>query len=381
MNPVSSSRTSAERAALIHREVVQLVILVSVAVVAFFVTRSVATNNRDLSMRNAAEWYHRGALLAGAGRLDEAVDAFRRATVRNRTNRSYLLALSRALAQKRDYDSARSILLTVRDSEPEDAEINLDLARLAAARQDVTEALRFFRDALYAPWPVSQEERRRAVRVELIRFLLAHDQPSRAQSELLAAAADMPNNATHHIELAELFGRAGDDRKALVHFQQALRLEPQNDAALAGAGKAAFAIGEYVLAQRYLREVPSEAVRDIRDIVDLVVSRDPSAARIGARERHRRLESNLSYVEQRLADCLSQRGGQRLSAAEQERQNELQAFGRRFRRSVTLDQDTIEMGIDLIDGVERAAVRLCGSATADDRALLLIARQHGAESQ
>jgi len=381
MNPVSSSRTSAERAALIHREIVQLVTLVSVAVIAFFVTRYVATNNRDLSMRNAAEWYHRGEQFAGAGRLDEAVDAFRRATVRNRLNRTYLLALSRALAQKHDYDSARSILLTVRDSAPEDAEINLDLARLAAARQDVTEALRFYRDALYAPWPVSQEERRRAVRVELIRFLLTHDQPSRAQSELLAAGADMPDDATHHIELAELFRQAGDERNALAHFQRVLRLEPQNEEALAGAGTAAFELGEYVLAQGFLREVPSEAVRDIRQVVDLVVARDPGAARIGARERHRRLESNLSYVEQRLAECVSQRGDQRLSAAEQARHNELQAFGRRFRRSVTLDQDTIEMSIDLIDGVERAAVRLCGSATAEDRALLLIAHQHGATSQ
>ena len=32
------------------------------------------------------------------------------------------------------------MLMTLRESEPEDREINLQLARLAAARQDVTEA-------------------------------------------------------------------------------------------------------------------------------------------------------------------------------------------------------------------------------------------------
>ena len=43
--------------------------------------------------------------------------------------------------------------MTLRESEPEDREINLQLARLAASRQDVTEALRFYHNALYAPWP------------------------------------------------------------------------------------------------------------------------------------------------------------------------------------------------------------------------------------
>ena len=107
LRPTSRS----ERAALIHREVIQLIALVFIAVVAFFVTRAVAMNNRDLKMRTAAEWYRRGEQLLAAGRLDEAIDAFRRATVRNRSNRTYLLALSRALVHKGDYDSARSILL------------------------------------------------------------------------------------------------------------------------------------------------------------------------------------------------------------------------------------------------------------------------------
>ena len=383
MAPVSSSNDSIERAALIHRDVIRLVALVFVAVAAFVVTRAVAMNNRDLSVRNAAEWYRRGEQLMDERRFDEAIDAFRRATVRNRTNRTYLLALSRALVETRDYDSARSILLTVRESAPEDAQINLDLARLSAARHDVTETLRFYHDALYAPWPADQEEARRAVRIELIRFLLRHNQSSRAQAELLAAGADVPDDVAHQRELADLFREAGDDRNALVHFQRVLRLAPHDLRALAGAGRAAFDIGEYPLARRYLHEVPTDIdeTREMRQVVDLVLSRDPMAARIGARERHQRLEANLSSVEQRLAGCISQRGGQAVVPEDQTLENDLQAFTRRMQRSLALDQDTIESGVDLIERAERIAVTACGPATALDQALLLIARQHGDAAQ
>jgi tetratricopeptide (TPR) repeat protein len=378
MTPVSSPTQSTQRAALIHREVIRLVALVFVAVAAFVVTRAVAMNNRDLSVRNAAEWYRRGERLVDEGRLDDAIDAFRRATVRNRTNRTYLLALSRALVQKRDYDAARNILLTVRESAPEDAEINLDLARLSAARQDVTEATRFFHDALYAPWPANEAEKRRAVRIELIRFLLTHHQASRAQSELVAAAVDMPDDVGHHLEVAHLFYDVGDARNSLAHFQRAVQLAPENQDALVGAGKAAFDVGRFALARRYLAQVSSdtEPTREMRQIADLVLSSDPMATRIGARERHRRLEANLSFAEQRFTDCLSRRATA-VSAGDQGLENELRGFERQLQRSSTLDQDTIESGVDLIERAERIAVTSCGPASTFDQALLLIASQHG----
>ena len=87
-----------ERAALIHREILQLGVLILVAVAAFFVTRAVAASNRETSLRDAAEWYRRGRQQVEAGHVDDAIDSFRRATVRNRTDRRYVLALAQALA-------------------------------------------------------------------------------------------------------------------------------------------------------------------------------------------------------------------------------------------------------------------------------------------
>jgi thioredoxin-like negative regulator of GroEL len=379
----SISTDAAKRRTLIHRETIQLAALIGIAVAAFFITKAVAANNRDLSLRNAAEWYRRGQQSVTSGRIDDAIDAFRRATVRNRTNRTYVLALARTLTLKGDFDSARSILLTLRESAPEDAELNRDLGRLAAARQDVPDVLRFYHDALYAPWPVDQAETRRTVRLELIRFLLTHNEAGRAQSELLAASADLPDDAPHHVELAQLFARAGDARNALVHFQRALRVAPDNSDASAGAGTAAFHLGQYSLAQRYLRQVPSqiEDAQDMRAIVDLLVARDPTAARIGSRERRRRLDADVSYVQQRLADCLARLERKPASVDEPTLVDELQTFERQLRRPAALDQDTIETGVDLIGRVEQEVLKHCGSPTPVDQALVLIARQHAVDSR
>lgn len=371
-------RSIPARAALIHHEMVQLVALILVAVGAFFVTRTVAANNRGMNTRNAAEWFHRGEQYRNSGRIDEAINAFRRATVRSRDNQRYRLALAQALQLNGDREGARNILLSLRESAPEAVSVNLPLARLAAERGDVTETLRFYRDVLYAPWPADTSEARRRVRVELIRFLLTHDLADRAEPELLAASADVPDDVAHHLELARLFVEAGDSRNALAHFQQVLRLSPAHEDALAGAGEAAFQLGRYSLARTYLHETStdSEAVRTTRDLVDLLLSRDPLAPRIGSRERRNRLTTNFAYTQQRFSSCVARRG-----ESDTQLQAELEAFGRELKRPSSLDQDRIEAGVDLIDRAERSALQRCGPPNTIDRALLLIARQHGADSR
>ena len=376
------SNEPSERATFIHREMLQLGLLVFLAIIAFFVTRSVAANNRDIRLRNAGEWYRRGQAELAAGRIDASIDAFRRAIVRNRTNKPYVLALARSLSLNGDHDAARAVLLALRESSPEDVDVNLQLARLAVARQDVTEARRFYDAALYAPWTAERADERRRVRLELVRFLLSHDQRSRAQSELLASASGLPDDPPHHLEMANLFVQAGDDERALPEFQRVLRVDPENADALAGASQAAFRMGRYADARRYLRRMPAdiEQVRTTREIVELVLARDPLATRIGSIERRRRLMNNLSYVQERLEACVLSSGALP-SPDELAIQSELQAFDMQLKRRPQLDQDTVESGVDLIDRVERFAVEKCGPPTPLDRALLLIGRQHGAESR
>ena len=370
-----STADTEQRSALVHRESFQLIALIALAVAAFLVTRAIASSNREMTLRDAAEWFRRGQQAMETGHVDEAIDSLRRATVRDRGDKRYVLTLAQALALKHDQEGARVLLMTLRESEPEDRDINLQLARLAAARQDVTEALRFYHNALYAPWPNEMVGARRAVRIELARFLLGHRQAGRAVAELLALGADMPDELALHLEMAQLFADAGDQPHALDQFQRALRQDPDNRAAIAGAGLAAFSVGDYAGARSLLRRLPPDAddARATRELTDLVLSRDPLATRLGSTERRQRLLADVGYVDQRIQACHENGNGSEASAA---LANEAQAFNAQLVKPGGLEQDTVEAGVDLIERLEAEITKRCGPTTPVDQALALIGRQH-----
>jgi tetratricopeptide (TPR) repeat protein len=373
---------SVERSNHVHREILQLGALILAAIAAFILTREVAASNRETSLRDAEEWYTRGQQDISSGRLEDAVEAYRHATVRNRSDRRYVLALARALALDHDDEAARGALLTLRESAPEDAEVNLELARLEARRGDYTSAARFYHNALYAPWPADREDDRRRVRIELIKLLLTVNKPA-ALPELLAVPVSLPDEAAPRIEMAQLFAEAGDSQHSLEQFQAALRLAPNNGAALAGAGRNAFLLGDYSLARTYLRRAPGDLddVQTTLGVVDVVLSNDPLARQIGSRERRRRLLADFSYARERLTMCLGQRPAEQLTDRERRLLSESEALGEQLKTAGTLEQDTIEAGVDLCDRIAREASATCGPPTAFDRALILIGRQHGGDSR
>ena len=65
-------------------------------------------------------------------RLRKQFSTFRNATVDARDNREYALALANALAAGRHNAEAQQLLLRLRESDPENAEINIYLARLTS---------------------------------------------------------------------------------------------------------------------------------------------------------------------------------------------------------------------------------------------------------
>ena len=227
--------------------------------------------------------------------------------------------------------------------------------------------------------PASSRRPAAQLRVELVRFLLAHGQASRGLSELLALSADLPDEAAPHIEAGQLFAQAGDERRALDQFQRALRLAPAENDALAGAGMAAASLGDYALAQRYLGSLSAEtdAVRETRDMVEAVLGRDPLAPRLRSSERVRRARANLSYAADRFEACGLAPATGPADDADSRLQENARSFEAELKRPGTLDQDAIENGVEL---ASRLAVRLgqaCAPATPLDHALALIGRRHG----
>lgn len=375
-----SAADTERRSALVHREIFQLIALIALAIAAFLVTRAIAISNREMTFRDAAEWFRRGQQAMQTGDVDEAIDSFRRANVRDRDNRRYVLTLAEALARNQDNEAAHTVLMTLRESQPEDREVNLQLARLAAARQDVTEALRFYHNALYAPWPNDLIDARRAVRIELVRFLLNHQDTGRALAELIALSTDMPDDLSLHLTVAQLFADAGDQAHALDQFQRAVRQDPGSRVAIAGAGLAAFRLGDYASARSFLRRLPPDADegRATRELADLVLSRDPLATRLGSTERRQRLRADVDYLDQRIQACIASGNRSEESVA---LATEARTFQAQLAKRGGLEQDTVEAGVDLIERLETEITRRCGAPTPLDQALALIGRRHRADPQ
>ena len=168
--PRNFASDAEERSALIHREIFQLAALDrSSRSPRFCVTRAVAASNRDMSLRDAAEWFRRGQEAMQSGRVDDAIDSLRRATVRNRDDKRYVLALAQALALKHDTEAARSVLMTLRESEPEDRGDQPPAGPPRGRRGRTSpKRVRFYHNALYAPWPLEQADAtaRRATRAD-----------------------------------------------------------------------------------------------------------------------------------------------------------------------------------------------------------------------
>lgn len=376
LNGVWDFATLSERALLrrvIRRETVRLVALTLVALAAFFITRALAHRAHALAEADAAEWYRRGQEELRQGEPQRAATAFRRATMKQRGERLYALGLAEALARSGNDDAARRALLDLREFSPEDAEVNLALARLARQRGDVEEAVRYYRHAVYAPG--SDADAARIVRFELIRMLLDASDQRRAASEIIAATVDLPDDPELRLRIGDLFQQAGEPARALEQYERILAGDRGHSGALAGAVQAAFALGNYRQVAAYrLPDTSTDEARQLVDVSRAVLTRDPLAARLSSAERRRRLQGLITHLQQRLKTCAVDTR----SLADAMDEKELTALRTLTRRgSFGRDSEQLESAFSRLLRTGQRIDQRCQGTTEVDRALAIIARQHG----
>jgi Tfp pilus assembly protein PilF len=373
VNPAGPPR----RSWLVHREVVLLTVLAAVTAGAFAITRGVAAASRARQSADAASWFARGQTALREGQTAAAIGALRRAVAMDRGDRDYQLALAVALVRVGERHEARERLRALRDRAPDDAAASLELARLAAGDGDLSTAVRHYSDTLSAIWPAEQSDARRQVRLELIDLLLAHAQQSRALSELLVLAATLPDDPALHVAAGRRFLLAGDARLAAEHFARALARLPDSPQALAGAGEAALARGDYAAARRFLGALPDRDARltDLWSVANLVLTTDPLAPRLSRDERRRRSAAAVSRAFTRLEACLAARGVSADAATDA-----LRSDGDRARALLGsragLTRDEIDAAFEVAVRLERAA-NGCPGGEPLDRAIVRIAERHG----
>lgn len=380
-----------QRVEAVHKEILFLVFLSAATIPMFLFTRAMAARNRSLHARVAASWYQQGRQQLEGGDAKGAIEFFRKATTNDHDTAEYSLSLAQALAKENNVSEARITLLKLRESGPENGEINLDLARLEAKAADSHEAVRYYHNALYGIWQEGDlDQRRRAVRAELIDFLLQKNETNAALAELLIFSREIPDTVSEHVRVGRFFLSASDPARALDHFTQALRLDRNNGDAMIGAGRAAFQLTRYAQAARYLQAavgigVFSEDANHLLGISKYILSNDPLARGLTERGRVMRLSVWFQSAETRLSDCISEHNSD--SAADRSKLEAIEAVEsdvQSVRSNLTeanarRDSELIRNGLGLIAKSVAAANTSCGKPNDSDHALLLIARLHGLE--
>jgi hypothetical protein len=170
----------------------------------------------------------------------------------------------------------------------------------------------------------------------------------------------------------------GDPRRARDQFARVLRPEPHNGPALAGAGEAAFLLGDYAGAVRFLRAAAdrpdglSARLADLRTVSDLVLSHDPLRPGLSFVERRRRLTVTVSRVLERADACPAGNG----SALDSIRSDAHALAPSLAPRALRVRADAIDATLNAIYRLELRLSASCGEESPLDRAIVLIGRRH-----
>ncbi len=372
---------------VLNQELLLLIALALGAVGVFAFTKSMAVKEQQVDARMAAIWYTEGERQLSSGQVQKAIESFRKATTNALGDRTYTLALANALAAGNHNAEAEQTLLRLRDSDPEDAAINVQLAKLAAKRGEVDDAVHYYQNALYGRWAGNQvDERIRQLRIELIRFLLLHQTRNIALSELLILETDLPQSATAHVEAARLFLEAGDAQHALKNYAEAIALDKNNVDALTEAGETAFRLGDYQQADHYLiaaldLKPEAQKTHQLLSVTEMVLSDDPLEPHLKKEERQRRLLLAFEQARQRLENCLSQTADSQGTAELAALKEQALAVESKLRSNPPPDSELTRSGVELAYKIEQAASAHCGEAQGLDQALLLIGHKHSGAQQ
>lgn len=292
----------------LRREMVTLAMLTGLAIVLLVGVTALSELYHAQQDSLADRWSGRGANDLAAGHYKAAEQDYRTALRYARDGYSQQLGLAQSLIGLGRMGEASVYLENLWVLQPEDGIANRELARIAAGKGDTRNALRYYHNAIYATWPEDPSKERENTRWELIKYLLSIHGVAQAQSQLILLGAEVGDNPIDQLNLGQYFLKVQDGQHALAAFRVVLRADPHSARALAGAGEAAFDLGNYTLAQHYLSAVVARdpADRDSASLLEVtteVTRLDPFRRQISDAERNQAVEAAFAAVGDRLKTC------------------------------------------------------------------------------
>jgi len=372
---------------LILRDALTFLSLTLITAILFAVTlflfHTFATHRQELAQR----WAARGQAAIASGHPDQAIVALRTALSHAPGERSYELLLAQALGDAGHTEEAYNYFLGLWETQPGDGFINLSLARLAAKKNDMQSAINYYRAAIYGTWEGDGIVRRRDLRLELSRYLIAHHDLSSARTELLIAGGNAPEDTGLALTLAHLLEQASAPRDALNFYEKVLAREPNNQQALEAAGRLEYGFGHFEEAHRLLERAKHEhdtsALNqawspDLQTMLDAAkqIRRIEPSKKLPATDRVNRILRARDLARKRFDDCTA-----RVSAANAA-SSPLQNLAARWpSKEATINRaallnDTSEQDavMKLVYDTETQTSQICGAPTGDDALLLMLAK-------
>lgn len=385
---MSKTEVSLAKRRLLLRDSLTFLVLTLLTVVLFLVTlflfRSFTSHRADLAVR----WSGRGEAALDAGKPEQAMVALRTALAYAPGTRSYELLLARALADAGHTEEASNYFMNLWLTQPGDGFINLELARLSAKKKDAPNAIKYYRASIYGTWEGDGVVRRRNVRLELARYLIAQHDSNAARIELLIAAGNSPSDPGLNRMLADLLMQTGDAADGFVYYKKSLQDDPKNQAALEGAGRAAYNLGNFAIAHSLLERAseakasPSEKEENLSG--DLAAMLENSkrilelrpSGKLRPAERVRRILADSVIAKKRFDGCASQFDATNdlpplLQQLKLRWSNADATMTRPVLSRSLAQQDT---AVQLIFDTELQTNQFCGPPTGDDALLLLLAK-------
>lgn len=357
-------------AASLGRILIVLVLMFALAGFLSYFYRSQRAARAEQSSRTGNE------LMAG-GHFQEAVERYRSALSISHSSKDRL-SLATALAKAGQWNDAEIYFKELVKEMPGSGPANLGLARIAAQKGIIQDALNYYHKAIYGSWPNEAQNNRIQIRLELVEFLGRSSQLTHARAESLLLLAEMPDNLMIRKRVAQTLLDYGLSAEAAQVFQEILRRDPRDADAYAGVGQAEFALGDFRSAEQAFKSALRKNPGDLKskrslELAEQVIGVNPKLGGLNVAERYARSRKLLEAVLKSLDQCLAAGSKPRMpSLAEltEAGHKSLQKHGRPHSYS-----DAMESNLSLSEQLWKARIDSCGSLNASNDILTILMPQ------
>jgi tetratricopeptide (TPR) repeat protein len=354
--------------------------------VALYAVTSLLFSSFALRRQELAHSYAtRGEAALANHQPEQAVNALRTAISYAPDEPANHLLLAEALAQAHHTEEATNYFLSLRDAQPADGFVNLQLARLAREKKNSAQAIEYYRSAALGNWTNDGVEQRRQVQLELCDYLIQLGEINSARAVVLMAAANSPDTAPFDTTFGDKLLATSDPADALSYYRKAIKADPHDFEALAKAGRLEYSLSDFAAARTLLelavKQSPDtsdgrEQAAQLKalsaqseDILRLSMSRN-----LPLRDRADHILATTPIARHRFESCKTQFDTQVLPPALQALVPRWQTAARDISRHFLLsDEANQDETVQLLYDTETQTAQLCGAPAGDDAVLLMFA--------